>query len=131
MKPIAILLFTIIFLLFIIIQTFILISINKMYINRAKLLGWINLVIIGIGTYATFIFLTDYLSIESFSSSLNTTQNILFILYMLCLFIYQVFESIQLKKVKESNTSIVLLSLVARAISMLYMMAYMSIFTLP
>ncbi|MBN2299654.1 MAG: hypothetical protein JXC31_00535, partial [Acholeplasmataceae bacterium] len=99
MKTIAIISFTIVLISFWMIQSFILKSIHSNQIEQAKKLSWISLIVMVVGTYVVLIYIPHYLNQDSFSSDLNEIQNAIFIIYLVCMFIYQFFESYHLRRI--------------------------------
>lgn len=131
MKLFAIVIYTLVLLGFLMIHTFFIIHLIQKKKTTIRILSWINLAIILLATYAILIFPTNYLEQSSFFSNLNEIHNVFFMLYLIGLFLYQVFEAILLRKVKEYQLQAIFLSFIARAISVLFFMAYLAIYTLP
>lgn len=128
MKMIAIIGFSVLLLIYMVIQMLYLKNIKE---EKARKLSWIQLIIISVGTYLVLVFPTYYLNQDTFSSNLNRTQNAIFITYMLIIFIIQIYESIQLKH-KDLNLGILgYVPFISRAISILFFMGYLAIYTLP
>lgn len=131
MKLFAIVIYTLVLVSFLTIHTFFIIYLIQKKKTTTRILSWINMAIILLATYAILIFPTNYLDQSSFFSNLNDIQNVFFMLYLIGLFLYQVFEAILLRKVKDYQLHAIFLSFLSRAISVLFFMAYLAIYTLP
>lgn len=131
MKTIAIISFTIVLISFWMIQSFILKSIHSNQIEQAKKLSWISLIVMVVGTYVVLIYIPHYLNQDSFSSDLNEIQNAIFIIYLVCMFIYQFFESYHLRRIDGKLGVVGYIPFISRAISILFMLGYLAIYTLP
>ena len=130
MITIAILSFSVILISFLIIQSFILKHIYDNNVERAKKSTWSALFVMLFGTYAVLFFITEYLNQENYESNLTITLEVIFIVYLMILLVFQVFETIKLRKM-ESIGMLGFVPFISRAISILYMLAYLSLYTLP
>ncbi len=131
MKTIAVILFTIILISFWMIQSFVLKYLYSNRIEQAKKLSWISLIVMLIGTYAVLAFIPNYLNQDSFSSDLNEIQNAIFIVYLAFMLFYQFFESYRLRKIDGKIGIVSYIPFISRAISILFMLGYLAIYTLP
>lgn len=130
MKIIAILSFTAILISFLIIQSFILKHIYDDQIERRKKSAWTSLVVILVGTYAIMVFITEYLNQENYESNLTISLEAIFIVYLMIILAFQVFETLKLRKMEKIGM-LGFVPFISRAISILYMLAYLSLYTLP
>lgn len=130
MKIIAILSFTAILISFLIIQSFILKHIYDDQVERAKKSAWTSLVVILVGTYAIMVFITEYLNQENYESNLTISLEAIFIVYLMVIFAVQLFETLKLRKMEKIGM-LGFVPFISRAISILYMLAYLSLYTLP
>jgi hypothetical protein len=131
MKTIAIIVFSTIFLSFIINQSFILKHINSNNLKRASKSSWIGFVVIFMGTYAVLVFPTFYLDQDTFSSNLNDTQDLIFMIYLVGLLFLQILETSRIRKIEEKLGIVSFVPFVSRAISIAFMLGYLAIYTLP
>lgn len=130
MKIIAILSFTAILISFLMIQLLILKHMYGDQIERGKKTAWISLILMIIGTYAIMVFITEYLNQENYESNLTMSLEAIFIVYLMVIFAVQLFETLKLRKMEKIGM-LGFVPFISRAISILYMLAYLSLYTLP
>ncbi|MDY0338667.1 MAG: DUF2663 family protein [Acholeplasmataceae bacterium] len=131
MKIIAIIAFTIVLISFVLIQVSYMLKIQKNQFDEAKKTSWSSLFLISIATYILFVFTTDYIGQDSFQSNLNQIQNLIFMLYLILVFVVQIMESIHLRKKEDKLGMLVIVPFLSKAMSILFFMAYLAIYTLP
>ena len=130
MKVFIIIIYSIVMVSFFILQGFISKHIIQSDVDRAKKSAYRSLFIITFGLFTLLTFIANYTDQYEYMSNLNETQNFIFILYMLGLLTYQIFETYKLRRTGESLFFLPFVSLLAKAFSVIYMLAYLDLYTL-